>query len=56
MINQALQDLSFHQLLKETLKENSILYLSQPMVEMGKFTIEQEAQCLENIVKSLMKK
>ena len=52
MINQALQDLSFHQLLKETLKENSILYLSQPMVEMGKFTIEQEAQCLENIVKS----
>ena len=56
MINQALQDLSFHQLLKETLKENSILYLSQPMVEMRRFTVEEEAQCLEKIIKSFNEK
>lgn len=56
MINEAIKDLKSRQLLKETFEEDSILYLSQPMVEMGKFTIEQEAQCLENIVKSFNEK
>lgn len=49
MINQAMQDLKSQQLLNEVFKENSVLYLSQPMVEMGKFTLAEEAQCLEKI-------
>ena len=49
MINEAIKDLKSRQLLKETFEEDSILYLSQPMVEMGKFTLEEEAQCLEKI-------
>lgn len=52
MINQAIKDLEIRQLLKETFKEDSILYLSQPMVEMGKFTLIEEAHCLEKIIKS----
>ena len=49
MINEAIKDLKSRQLLKETFEEDSILYLSQPMVEMGKFTLKEEAQCLEKI-------
>lgn len=49
MINQAIKNLESRRLLRETFKEDSILYLSQPMVEMGKFTLEKEAQCLEKI-------
>ena len=52
MINQAIKDLELRQLLKETFKEDSILYLSQPMVEMGKFTLTEEVHCLEKIIKS----
>lgn len=52
MINEAMKDLKSRQLLKETFEEDSILYLSQPMVEMGNFTLKEEAQCLEKIIKS----
>ena len=41
MINQAMQDLKSQQLLNEVFQEESILYLSQPMVEKGLFTIEK---------------
>ena len=51
MINQAMQNLKSQQLLKEVFQEESILYLSQPMVEKGLFTIEKEVQCLKkNII------
>lgn len=56
MINQAIKNLESRQLLRETFKEDSILYLSQPMVEMGKFTLKEEAQCLEKIIKSYSNK
>lgn len=50
MINQAMQDLKSQQLLNEVFKENSVLYLSQPMVEKGLFTVEEEANCLRKIL------
>ena len=53
MINQAMQDLKSQQLLKEVFQEESILYLSQPMVEKGLFTIEKEVQCLKKILLSI---
>lgn len=53
MINQAMQNLKSQQLLKEVFKENSVLYLSQPMVEKGLFTIEKEVQCLKKILLSI---
>lgn len=53
MINQAMQDLKSKQLLKEVFKEESILYLSQPMVEKGLFTVEEEADCLKKILLSI---
>lgn len=53
MINQAMQDLKSQQLLKEVFQEESILYLSQPMVEKGLFTVEEEANCLRKILSTL---
>ena len=53
MINQAMQNLKSQQLLKEVFQEESILYLSQPMVEKGLFTIEKEVQCLKKILLSI---
>lgn len=53
MINQAMQDLKSQQLLNEVFQEESILYLSQPMVEKGLFTIEKEVQCLKKILLSI---
>lgn len=53
MINQAMQDLKSQQLLVEVFKEDSILYLSQPMVEKGLFTVEEEANCLRKILSTL---
>lgn len=55
MINQAMQDLKFKQLLNEVFHEDCILYLSQPMVEKGLFTVEEEANCLKRILKYLGK-
>ena len=53
MINQAMQNLKSQQLLKEAFQEESILYLSQPMVEKGLFTVEEEANCLRKILSIL---
>lgn len=53
MINQAMQDLKSQQLLNEVFKENSVLYLSQPMVEKGLFTVEEEANCLRRILSAI---
>lgn len=53
MINQAMQDLKSQQLLNEVFKENSVLYLSQPMVEKGLFTVEEEANCLRKILSAI---
>ena len=56
MINEAMQNLKSQQLLKEVFQEDCILYLSQPMVEKGLFTIENEAQCLKKILLSIKNK
>ena len=56
MINQAMQDLKSQQLLKEVFKENSVLYLSLPMVEKGLFTVEEEVNCLRKILSTLGEK
>lgn len=56
MINQAMQNLKSQQLLKEVFKENSVLYLSQPMVEKGLFTVEEEVNCLRKILSTLGEK
>lgn len=53
MINKAMQDLKSKQLLKAVFQEECILYLSQPMVEKGLFTIEKEVQCLKKILLSI---
>lgn len=53
MINQAMQNLKSQQLLKEVFSEECILYLSQPMVEKGLFTLEEEVQCLKKILLSI---
>ena len=46
MINKAMQDLKSKQLLKAVFQEECILYFSQPKVEKGLFTVEEEANCL----------
>lgn len=53
MINEAMQDLKEKHLLNEVFTENSILYLSQPMMEMGTFSLKEEADCLKKITLSL---
>lgn len=55
MINEAMQDLKEKHLLNEVFTENSILYLSQPMMEMGTFSLKEEADCLKKITSSLGK-
>lgn len=55
MINEAIQDLKQKHLLNEVFTEDSILYLSQPMVEMSTFSLEEEATCLKKIISSLGK-
>ena len=53
MIHEAIADLKNNNLLPEQFEQDSILYLSQPMVEMGKFSLEEEADCLKKITASL---
>lgn len=53
MINQAMNDLKSKQLLKEVFHDECILYLSQPMVEKGLFTVQQEIRCLKNIIQKI---
>lgn len=53
MINKAMQDLKSKQLLKAVFQEECILYLSQPMVEKGLFTVEEEANCLRRILSAI---
>ena len=55
MIQEAIQDLNIKNILPTQFQKNSILYLSQPMVEMGKFTLKEEAHCLKNIINSVDK-
>ena len=53
MIDEAMQDLNNKHLLPEIFTTNSILYLSQPMIEKGIFAIEEEADCLQKLVDSV---
>lgn len=53
IIQEAIQDLKIKNILPAQFQKNSILYLSQPMVEMGKFTLEEEANCLKKIISSV---
>jgi hypothetical protein len=53
MISKAMMDLKQHELLSPVLKKNSILYLSQPLVEQGKFTLDEEFDRLKCIVENL---
>lgn len=53
IIQEAIQDLKIKNILPTQFQKNSILYLSQPMVEMGKFTLEEEATCLKKIISSV---
>lgn len=50
MIEQAINDLTGQGLLNPVMNENSILYLSQPLVEQGKFTLEEEMVILQEIL------
>ncbi|WP_188400345.1 polysialyltransferase family glycosyltransferase [Sporomusa sp. GT1] len=50
MIEQALQDLTGKGLLNPVMKKNSILYLSQPLVEQKKLTREEEMVILREIL------
>ncbi|WP_425058565.1 hypothetical protein SCACP_32220 [Sporomusa carbonis] len=53
MINQALSHLKERGLFNPVMKENSILYLSQPLVEQKKFSIEEEMKVLQEIFRNL---
>lgn len=50
IIDQAICDLNEQGLLNPLMKENSFLYLSQPLVEQKKFTIEEEMVILQEIL------
>ena len=51
----ALNDLKKQDLLKPILKAPSILYLSQPLVEKGLFSLEEESSCLKSLLEPLDK-
>lgn len=53
MIRTAMLDLTEKNVLSSMMEKNSILYLSQPLVEQGKFTLEEEFNRLKNIVENL---
>jgi hypothetical protein len=53
MIGKAMADLIQHNLLAPFMDKPSLLYLSQPLVEQGKFTLEEEFGRLKNIVENL---
>lgn len=56
MIEQALKNLNEQGLLNPVMKENSILYLSQPLVELKKLTIEEELNILQEILRQVRNK
>ncbi|WP_110954083.1 polysialyltransferase family glycosyltransferase [Anaerosinus massiliensis] len=53
LIQMAMCDLQENTRLDSVMKKASILYLSQPLVEQGKFTIEEEFGMLRDIVETL---
>ena len=53
MIGQALKNLFAKELLTPVMKANSVLYLSQPLVEQKKFTIEEEKDILQEIYRQV---
>lgn len=53
MISTALKDLEQHNLFNVVMQKNSVLYLSQPLVEQGKFTLDEEFQKLKCLVDNL---
>jgi hypothetical protein len=53
MISTALLQLARRGLFEPVMQQNSILYLSQPLVEQGKFTLEEEFGRLKGIVENL---
>lgn len=56
MIEETLNHLDSQGLLNPTMKQNSILYLSQPLVEQKKFTIEEEKEVLQEILRNVKSK
>lgn len=53
MIRAAMLDLTAQDVLSPMMEKNSILYLSQPLVEQGKFMLEEEFNRLKSIVENL---
>lgn len=53
MIHMAISDLFAAGVLETMVKERSVLYLSQPLVEQGRFTLEEEFQRLQYIYQNL---
>ena len=51
----AINELKKQQLLKPTFNSSSILYLSQPLVELKLITIEEELACLKKLIEPLDK-
>ncbi|WP_371363058.1 hypothetical protein SRRS_40420 [Sporomusa rhizae] len=56
MIGQALDHINKQGLLTPVMKQNSILFLSQPLVEQKKFTIEEEKKVLQEILRNVNSK
>ncbi|EIW16016.1 MULTISPECIES: glycosyltransferase family 52 [Pelosinus] len=55
IIRAAMLDLKQRNVFSKVMKKNSILYLSQPLVEQGRFTLAEEFDRLKNIVENLGK-
>jgi hypothetical protein len=53
MIGAAIRDLKQREVFSPVMGKNSILYLSQPLVEQGKFTLEEEFGRLKSVVENL---
>lgn len=53
MIRTAMLDLTQQDVFSKVMKQNSILYLSQPLVEQGKFTLAEEFGRLKTILEHL---
>lgn len=56
MIKKAIDDLNEQNLLNPVMEENSFLYLSQPLVEQKKFSIEEETDILQEILRQVKDK
>ena len=53
MVKQAVEDLSAHNLLKPVFTEDTVIYLSQPLVEQGRLKQETELNALRLMLKTI---